>query len=286
MSRNTRSRGKHLEFEPLEGRALLSVAGARPPHESGAAILARVGHEPRFSFNLNLNSNFNAAGKSAILNALLGGVGREFVALALREVKGPLGVAAGIGDGAIAQYSVPGLVVKHINLQSGYTGAPHDVLALNVGGAVVLKQKQIELGAIVRGPFTTTPFASEVVFAVNRGAGQRLGPYFSGRPGIAPDALVTVTVGPYGQNNAATITDLTTGSTRPINAPVIRVAGPTVRILLKSSQLPSEGLPLKRYTFAVWSELQPNAPFQGVGSFVPEDSMVPIGMELNVRPTL
>ncbi len=278
MSRNERKRRKGLEFEPLEGRALLSVAGVQPPHESGAAILARISHEPKISFS--------GAGKSAIINALLGGAGHEFTTLALREVKNPLGVAAGFASGAITQYSVPGIVVKKINLQSGYTGLPHDALALNVGGAVVLKKKQIELGAIVRGPFTTTPFATTVVFALNRGAGARLGPYFPLRPGITPDALVAVTVGPDGQNNSATITDLTTGSTQAISSPVIRVAGPTVRILLNASQLPSEGFSLKQYKFAVWTETQPNAPFQDVGSFVPENSMVRIGIETNVNPTL
>ncbi len=279
MSRNKEARRKTLGFEPLEGRALLSVTGINPPHDSGAAILARIGHEPKLSLG-------GGAGESAIINALLGGAGHEFTTLALKEVKNPLGVAAGFGSGAITQYTVPGLVVKQINLQSDYTGAPHDVLALNVGAAVALKGKKIELAAIVRGPYTTTPFASTVVFAINRGAGSRLGPYFSGRPGITPDALVAVTVGPDGQGNSATITDLTTGVTQSIASPVISVAGPTVRILLNTSQLPSEGSSLKHYTFAVWTETQPNAPFNDVGSFVPEDSMIPIGVETTVKATL
>jgi hypothetical protein len=59
-----------------------------------------------------------------------------------------------------------------------------------------------------------------------------------------------------------------------------------VRILLDESQLPSEGFKLKHYTFAVWTATQPNAPIQDVGSFVPEDSMVPLGIETNARPTL
>ena len=277
MSRNTEARRKHLGFESLEGRALMSVPGLNAPHESAADALVRR-LEPKISFS--------GAGKSAIINALLGGAGHEFTTLALKEVKNPLRVAAGFSDGSITQYSVPGIVVKKINLQSGYTGLPHDVLALNVGGAVALKGKKIEFGAIVRGPFTTTPFASTVVFAVNRGAGSRLGPYYASRPGITPDALVAVTVGPNGQGNSATITDLTTGVTQSISSPVIRVAGPTVRILLNTSQLPSEGFPLKKYTFAVWTEAQPNAPIQDVGSFVPEDSMIPIGVETNVRATL
>jgi hypothetical protein len=277
MNRREGGRRQAFRVEILEGRALLSGYGAERPHGDQAAILARL-QVPKFSFN--------PAGESAVINALLGGAGHEFVALAQREVKNPLGVAQGFADHTITQYTVPGLVVKQINLQSRYTGLPHDVLALNIGGAVVLKGKKIELGAIVRGPFTTTPFGSDIDFAINRGAGQRLGPYFASRPGITPDELVTVSIGPNGQNNSATITDLTTGTTQPISSPVISVAGPTVRILLDTSQLPSEGFKLKQYTFAVWAETEPNAPIQDVGSFVPEDSMIPIGIETNVRATL
>jgi hypothetical protein len=95
-----------------------------------------------------------------------------------------------------------------------------------------------------------------------------------------------VQVGPFGQNNSATITDLTTGSTQAIDSSVIRVAGSTLRVLLNTSQLPSQGFALKQYTFAVWTETQPNAPIQDVGSFVPEASMIPIGIETDVKPTM
>ncbi len=198
----------------------------------------------------------------------------------------PLSIVEGFTSGAMTQYSTRGFAAQQTNFQSQFTGFPHDVYSLSAGGAVALKGKKLELGAIVRGPFTTTPFASQVVFAVNRGAGQRIGPYYASRPGITPDALVTVTIGAYGQNNSATITDLTTGTTTPISSPVISVVGPTVRILLNTSQLPSEGFPLKNYTFSVWTDSQPNAPIEGVGSFVPGDAMVPIGIETNVRPTI
>ncbi len=124
-----------------------------------------------------------------------------------------------------------------------------------------------------------------IVFALNRGAGARLGPRFPARPGITPDALVTVTVGPYGRSNSATITDLTTGMSQPLNPSVIQVAGPVVRLLVPTSELPSEGFPLKKYTFAVWAAIDPNGGFSSVGSFVPEDSMIPIGVLTNVKPT-
>jgi hypothetical protein len=93
-----------------------------------------------------------------------------------------------------------------------------------------------------------------------------------------------VTVGPYGKGDSATLTDLTTGTTEPISAPIL-VAGPTVRILLPAALLPSKGSPIKNYKFAVWTEEQPNAPFEGIGSFIPEYSMDPIGVETNVSAT-
>jgi hypothetical protein len=261
--------------ETLEGRALMSEFGVERPH---ATIVARTGRP--------LLSAVNSAALQAIFNALGGGPGSEFIKLIQSEVRNPLGVAAEFSSGAISQYSIKGFVIKKTNWQAQYTGFPHDTSSLTAGGAVVLKKKQIELGAIVRGPFTTYPGTTEIVFGLNRGAGQKLGPHYAGRPGIMPDALVTVTVGPYGQKNSATITDLTTGSTQSINSPVISVAGPTVRILLNASQLPSEGFRLSQYTFAAWTETQPDAPIQDVGSFVPEDSMIPIGVETNVKPTI
>ncbi len=177
MTLREKRRRQDPKVESLEGRALLSGLGIDRPHGDGSAILARL-RVPKASFN--------SAGESAIISALLGGAGHEFVALALKEVKNPLGVAAGFADHTITQYTVPGLVVKQINLQSGYTGPPHDSFALNIGGAVVLKRKKIELGAIVRGPFTTTPFATNIVFALNRGAGGASGPIIPPAPGSRP----------------------------------------------------------------------------------------------------
>ena len=255
---------------------MMSTAGVMGLHQPVAAALARL-HEPKITDA--------SPGETAFLNAIFGGAGHEFVALAQKEVKNLIAVIAGFESGAIKQYNIPGLAIKSPpNLQSGYTGLPHDSFALQAAGAVLLKAKKIELAAIVRGPFTTTPFATSIVFAINRGAGGRIGPAFASRPGITPDALVTVTVGPFGKNNSATITDLTTGMTHAISAP-ISVAGPTVRILLPASSLPSEGFTTQKYKFAVWTESQPNSPIQEVGSFIPEDSMIPIGVETNLNAT-
>jgi hypothetical protein len=276
MKSGRRRVSRNLAVELLEGRALLSVTWMESLHQRpGPAILARL-HAPKI--------NEAAAGKAAILNAILGGAGHEFVTLAQKEVRNILAIAAEFGSSAPHQFTVPGIVAKTPNLQSGYTGLPHDVLFLTVGGAILLKRKEIELAAIARGPFTTTPFSSEIVFAINRGAGASLGPVFPQRPGITPDALVTVTVGPNGHNNSATVTDLTSGMTVPLNPSLIQVKGPVVRLLVSASQLPSKGFALNKYKFAVYSQLEPNAGFDLTGSFVPEDSMIPIGVLTNVAP--
>ena len=52
-------------------------------------------------------------------------------------------------------------------------------------------------------------------------------PTFASRPGITPDALVTLTVGPYGSSASGTITDLTDGSTQPIASSSIKINGPS-----------------------------------------------------------
>jgi hypothetical protein len=275
MRRIAHGRNRSLQFESLEGRALLSGGGTKADLPA-AVVLDRIG-APRFSFS--------SAGESAVMSAILGGAGHEFVALALREVHNPAAVVAGFETGQLTHLTVPGLTVKSPpNLQPLYTGLPHDPLALNMAGGVLLKRKTIELAAIVRGPFTTYPGTTYIAFAINRGAGGRLGPAFASRPGITPDAIVTVEVGPYGRSNSASITDLTTGATQSINPALISVAGPTVRLLVSESQLPSAGFPVKNYTFAVWTETQPNATISQVGSFIPENSMVPIGVETNVNP--
>jgi hypothetical protein len=265
-------KARRIGFELMEEKILMHGGALTATVHTNVAVLAR----PALSFP--------SAGVSAVMNAIFGGAGHEFVELGLREVHNVATIVRGFESGTLTQFSVPGLAFKQTNLQPLYTGLPHDTLSLNAAGAVILKRKTIELAAIVRGPFTTTPRTTYIVFAINRGAGGQLGPAFASRPGITPDATVTVQVGPYGVGNSAWITDLTTGATQSINPALISVAGPTVRLLVSESQLPREGFALSKYTFAVWTETEQNAPISQVGSFIPEDSMVPIGVETNVNP--
>jgi hypothetical protein len=266
---------RNLQVESLEGRALMSGMAIEASHPSHAAILARV-HIPKISFP--------SAGKNAVLNAIFGGAGHEWVTLAEKEVPNILSVVSGFESGAITQFTAPGLVFKTPNWQTGYTGFLHDVEAGTIAGAVLLKHKEIELASIQRGPFSTTPFPTYVVFAINRGAGARPGPVFPLRPALTPDALVTVEVGPDGQGNSATVTDLTTGTTVPLAPQLIQVKGPVVRVLVSAKQLPSEGFALKNYKFAVYPQLVANGTYAQTGSFLPENSMIPIGVETNVAP--
>jgi hypothetical protein len=224
------------------------------------------------------------AGYAAIVSALNGGLGSEWVKLIRSEVHNLGSVIGGFVAGKYTSYSIPGLTVKTPNVQPEFTGQVYDQLLVTVAGASVLKKNVLELGAIMRGPFHD-PATSYYVFALNRGAGASLGPTFASRPGITPDALVTLTVGPYGSSASGTITDLTSGTTQSIDPSSIRINGPVIRVFLNTSQFPSKGLPIQKYHFAFWTQTQPGTDISTVASFAPESSMIPIGVLKNVAPT-
>ena len=70
----------------------------------------------------------------------------------------------------------------------------------------------------------------------------------------------------------------------PLSPQLIQVKGPVVRLLVSAKQLPSKGFKLQNYKFAVYTQLFANAPYEDTGSFLPENSMIPIGVETNVSP--
>jgi hypothetical protein len=275
MSRIAPKRTKNLAFESLEGRALLSVAAVM--HDDvQRTVEAMRDHGSSISAS--------DAGEGAILSAINGGAGQDFATLIKREVHNISGVAARFESGANSEYVIPGFVVRTPGFQPLYTGPRFDRLLLVAAGAVLLKGNVLELGALANAPFTRSDATSQVVFAINRGEGRALGPAFPSVPGITPDALVTITIGPYASSYAGTITDLTTGATQAISPSDIQVNGVAVRVLVHSNQIPSKGLPLKKYTFASWTELSPYSGINLVGSFAPEDSMIPIGILTTVKP--
>jgi hypothetical protein len=259
--------------ESLEGRSLMSGLSPLNHRALGPAMIGHV--HPAIATD--------PAGVAAIKSALSGGMGKEWITLIHRELKNPLSVIGGFETGKYTSYSIPGLISQTPSVQPEFTGQPYDQLLPTVAGAVLLKGLNLELGAIMRGPFHD-PAQSYYVFALNRGAGAALGPTFASRPGITPDVLVTLTVGPYGSWATGTVTDLTTQVTNPISSSSIRIDGSTVRVLLNAAQLPSEGWPLKNYHFAFWTQTQPGNNITTVASFAPAASMIPIGVETNVRP--
>jgi hypothetical protein len=172
-----------VEF--LEARSLLS--GFKPLSRSAlsSAMIGQV--HPTIATD--------PAGIAAIMSALEGGMGREWVSLIRAGVKNPLAVIAGFSTGKYTSYSISGLTAETPSVQPAFAGQPYDQLLATVAGASVFKGNVLELGAIMRGPFHD-PAPSYYVFAFNRGAGASQGATFASRPGITPDALVTLTVGP------------------------------------------------------------------------------------------
>jgi hypothetical protein len=224
------------------------------------------------------------AGIAAIMSALEGGMGREWISLIRAGLKNPLAVIAGFESGKYSAYSIPGLIAETPSVQPAFIGQPYDQLLATVAGASVFKGNKLELGAIMRGPFHD-PAPSYYVFAFNRGVGATLGPTFASQPGITPDALVTISVGPYGSSATGIISDLTTGMIQAIPSSNIAINGPTVRVYLNTSQLPSTGWPIQKYRFAFWTQTQPGSDITTVASFAPGSSMIPIGVDKRISET-
>jgi hypothetical protein len=217
------------------------------------------------------------AGVAAVLAALRGGAGSEFVKLARRQVPNLNAVIRGFISGKRSSFSTPGIAVKLPDFQELYSGPKYDHLAATLAGAILLKSHQIELGAIMRGPFDES-VPAYVVFGLDRGAGGSMGPRFSNRPGITPDLLVTIEVAPHGVSATGTITDLTTGGTTPIDPANIQIAGPTVRVFLGTGELPSKGLKISKYRFALWTQ-NSLGDESTVASFLPESTMIRVGSQ-------
>jgi hypothetical protein len=251
---------------------------------SGSSPLMHTTLSSAIIGRMHANLATDSAGTAAVISALEGGMGREWISLIRAGVRNPLAVIAGFESGKYTSYSEPGLIAVTPSVQPAFNGQPYDQLLATVAGAAVFKGNIIELGAIMRGPFHD-PASSYYVFALNRGEGASLGPTFAGRPGITPDALVTLSVGPYGASATGTIIDLTTGSAQAIPTSSISIKGPTVRVWFNTFQLPSKGWPIQKYRFAFWTQTQPGNDITTVASFAPDSSMIPIGVDKRVAVT-
>ncbi|WP_165253299.1 hypothetical protein [Paludisphaera soli] len=273
MNRQHRARKTLMSVEPLEGRQLLSGLDA---------VLARAASaRPAFVRNLPSTAvTTNPAAVSAIMGALGGGVGSEWASLIRRQIRNPQAVVRQFIAGQ-SSYSAAGITFRTPGEQPLFTGRPYDQLLPLAAGAAVFRGDVMEFATILRGEFRN-PDASYYVFAVDRGAGGSLGPAFEARPGITPDALVTIAVGPFGSSATGEVRDLTDGSTRPIDASRIVIRGATLRVFLDASQFPSRGATLNRYRFAMWTQTKPGADIANVASFAPDAAMIPIAALRNV----
>lgn len=258
-------------LESVEARTLLSGFA----HPRVAAAKAFVAHLRTEAIRTD------PAGVAAIMSALRGGAGSEFVKLIRREAPNLNAVIRSFVSGRRSQFNVPGFAVKLPNFQELYTGPKYDHLTATVAGAIVLKHHQLELAGIMKGPFDEA-VPAYVVFGVDRGAGASVGPRFASRPGITPDLAVTIQVAPHGTSATGTITDLTTGAVTSIDPSRIHVAGPTVRVFLDTGQVPPKGLKLARYRFSMWTQNTLGG-IDTVGSFVPETTMVRVGTQARGR---
>jgi len=272
MSRDRHPRNLRISVESLEGRALLSGGATAPWPRAPAAAIGRLQASA---------IQTDPAGVSAIMDALGGGLGSEWAALIRRQVRNPLSVVSGFVSGRTTAYSVPGLTFRTPASQSEFAGRVYDQLLPTVAGAAVFKGNVFELATILRGLFRN-PESSQYVFALDRGAGARLGAVFASRPGITPDALVTITVGPFGSSASGTIRDLTDGATQEIDPARISIRGATLRVFLDTGQLPSRGARLARYRFSMWTQTQPGSDIADVAGFAPDAKMVPIAVLKNI----
>ncbi|WP_165072001.1 hypothetical protein [Paludisphaera rhizosphaerae] len=269
-----RTRKPRISVESLEGRALLSGFDSifAELARSKAAIVQRIATS---------GVKVDTGAAAGIMSALGGGAGSEWATLIKRQVRNSQAVVRQFVSGQLTAYSTTGITFRTPHEQSQFTGQPYDQLLPLAAGGAVFRGNVLEFATILRGEFRD-PNTSYYVFAVDRGAGASRGAVFASRPGITPDALVTITVGPYGSSASGQIQDLTDGSVQTIDPSRIAIRGATLRVFLDAGQLPTRGAQLNRYRFAMWTQTQPGSDIANVASFAPDASMIPIAVLKNV----
>src|SRR5262245_24689538 len=111
MARRQTSRKTGLVVETLEGRALWRGLAPANVMRQRAAIVGKIRAG---------SIQTDPAGVSAIMNALRGGLGSEWVALIRSQVRNVGSVINGFVSGRYSTYSIPGLTVKTPNVQPGF----------------------------------------------------------------------------------------------------------------------------------------------------------------------
>jgi hypothetical protein len=263
-----RSRATTPAVDGLEDRSLLSHAGMSLPHTH------RV-HPDDLGFSRSIV--VTDPGEQAILNALNGGAGSDFVKLLRREVRNPAAVIGSFVSGMRTEFTAPGFAAKLPHSQPQYTGTVYDQWNGTVAGALLQPNGNFEFAAIMRGPIHN-PITGYYVWGVNRGgpANARTSP---GLPGQQYDSEVVVAASSLGVSSAAVV-DLQANTVTPIDPSQVLLDGPTIRVTVPGNVLPAnQGLSPKRFQFGFWATTDPNGGLGDIESFVPDNQSVPIGIE-------
>ncbi len=285
------ARGRRLgpSVEGLESRTLLSAAWPQ--------LLSRVNLPPalvrgigdRLAAQVKLPAGLpggikipglktDPAAVAIIRDALLGrGPAAEFGALIRGQLGNATKLIADFASGKTKEYVGPGIVVRLPQVQEHFTGRHFDHVKATAAGVVLQRDGVLQMGVVVQGPFDEAE-SSQVIFGIDRGSGSKMGPLYSQRPQIKPDALVEVTIGPKGKTWSGQIRDLTDGKVTKLDPAKIRVVGATVRVFVDSKLLPTKGKAVKSYRFAAWTRQGTTGGIETIGNFAPDKSMAPIGV--------
>jgi hypothetical protein len=247
-----------LNVESLEGRQVLSQV----------SVLLRM---PVVALAVN---GSDGSGVGAILSALNGGAGSEFVTLIRSQMPNVNSIVRQFALGRRTEFAVKGFDVKIPKLLPTYTGPQADQFNPTAAGAVILKDGRLELAAIMRGPIDQ-PVPTSYVWGLDRGSASP-DPEGYGQSKLRYNATVSVTV--KGADIRAVITDLKTGSVTALDPSSVRIEGPTIRVFLSSPSklLPSTGQGLTKYRFSFWTKNGAGG-IETIGSFVPNSSTILIG---------
>lgn len=276
-----------MNVESLEGRQLMSVAFPKLPANlnlSPAMVNRLSSHGlagiklPKLPGGSGSNAKVDPIAVGLIADALMGrGPGAEFGSLIRGQIRNVASVISGFASGKTREYTTPGIAVRLPNVQENFQYQHYDHVKLTAAGVVLQRDGRFQMGAVVQGPYDEN-LTSQVIFGIDRGAGKRLGPLYPQRPKITPDALVELTIGPYGQSASGQIRDLTTGAVTPIDPQNIIVAGATVRVFINPAQLPGQGNSTKNFKFSTWTRHGTTGGIESIGSFVPDKTMIAVGV--------
>jgi hypothetical protein len=220
-----------------------------------------------------LGQDIDREGWRAIQQAIRGGEGSEFARLVLPQVPNWPAILTGFQLGLIREYVVRGAVVKSPKLLPTFQGGGWDQLNAQAAAAVILNNRRMEFGAILRGPIDA-PIRSVYVFGIDRG-GATQAPV-PGLPDHRLDALVTVVREANGAVSGS-VKDLDTGQETALRRRDIRIKGSTLRVFVKTGQLPSTGASLDRYQFAFAVRNATEGGIETVASVTPGTGTIRVG---------